>query len=451
MIIDKIFLGVKENIFEKIINFIIRFLEPIIFLNFLSLSKYGEWLIIFALPFYLTISDLGFNTVITNEINMLIKKQKYLISNYLLKNLLSLITFFGIILGFVLFFLLTNSNFINFKYISIFELKLTLFFLIIFIIINQINGCLLRSIAATGFYYMEVRLSYLAKIIEIIFILFCLIFSDKFYFIALGILSSRLLLLIIIIFYLKKKIKWINKKKFFNLRIFFIKKFLYKSLLSCSFPLGQAIKVQLSTIFIGITLGPAYVVIINTYLTICRISSQFANIADGILKLEFAKLFIEKKINTLILYYSKNLYMTFFFSLFFTIILFIFGEAILQLWLSNKVFFNSEVFNILLLYSMMSTMFIPIVNILTSTNNFQNLSYIFLVTNILTAISISLFAKYGLTTVSLCYLFFEIILVFLSLILSLRLLKIKPQMLIINFQEMKITFYAIFNYFFKRI
>ena len=42
--------GVIENIFDKIVNILFRFLEPILFINFLGVSYYGEWLIIFAIP-----------------------------------------------------------------------------------------------------------------------------------------------------------------------------------------------------------------------------------------------------------------------------------------------------------------------------------------------------------------------------------------------------------------
>ena len=73
-IFKKIFSGSKENLIDRACTIVIRFIEPVIFLYFLSIEGYGEWLILITIPYYLSISELGFGDVITNEINMLKEK-----------------------------------------------------------------------------------------------------------------------------------------------------------------------------------------------------------------------------------------------------------------------------------------------------------------------------------------------------------------------------------------
>ena len=75
IILKRILTGGKENIIDRIIITIIRLLEPVIFLAFLSIETYGYWLILITIPYYLSISELGFGDVITNEINMLKEKK----------------------------------------------------------------------------------------------------------------------------------------------------------------------------------------------------------------------------------------------------------------------------------------------------------------------------------------------------------------------------------------
>ena len=107
IILKRILTGGKENIIDKIIITIIRLLEPVIFLSFLSIETYGYWLILITIPYYLSISELGFGDVITNEINMLKEKKKLKYSKYLFQNLLKFIiytTLFFLIIFFLIFF-----------------------------------------------------------------------------------------------------------------------------------------------------------------------------------------------------------------------------------------------------------------------------------------------------------------------------------------------------------
>ena len=76
IIFKKIFSGGKENLIDRFLTILIRFGEPIIFLSFLSVEGYGEWLILITIPAYLSISELGFGDVITNEINMFKERKK---------------------------------------------------------------------------------------------------------------------------------------------------------------------------------------------------------------------------------------------------------------------------------------------------------------------------------------------------------------------------------------
>ena len=98
----------KESITDRIITTIIRLLEPIIFLAFLSIETYGYWLILITIPYYLSISEIGFGDVITYEINMLKEKKKLEYCKYLFQNLLKFIiyiTLFFLIIFFFIFFL----------------------------------------------------------------------------------------------------------------------------------------------------------------------------------------------------------------------------------------------------------------------------------------------------------------------------------------------------------
>jgi O-antigen/teichoic acid export membrane protein len=454
---ERIFLGIKENLIEKFVTILLRILEPIIYLHFLSLEHYGEWLIIYSLPYYLALSDLGFGSVVTNQINMLIEKKKILFSKYLINNLITLTilfnVFFGIIFYLILFFLY-SLNLIHINLISEKQFLLILILLTFVMAFNQINNIFLRLLAASGYYHFEVRLSYLVRILELILIYVSFIYFNKnLFYISLAILSSRLIFFLIILYFAKLKIFWLKIQFFYklNLKKKFILKYWSLSILSCIFPVGQALRIQASTTMIGFFINPTVVAMISIYLTISRIVIQFTNTADGILKIEFAKTFIKKKHNLLRKYYIYNFYLTFIIAILLSVFLFFFGQNILKFWLHNKVTYDSFLFNTLLIYSLFSSLYIPAVNILTSSNNFKKLSIQFIFLNTMCLLTIIfLIKKYQLYACIYSMLFYEFLLLIMALKLGLNVLKIKIKEFFFSTKELN-YFISIFLSKFKKI
>jgi hypothetical protein len=87
-----------------------------------------------------------------------------------------------------------------------------------------------------------------------------------------------------------------------------------------------------------------------------------------------------------------------------------FGEFFLKIWLDEKIPFYKEIFILFLLYGLIYSTSISIVNPLFSTNNFKKISLIFLTNSILFVISLKFFSQsLGLIFVSINFVFFEII------------------------------------------
>jgi O-antigen/teichoic acid export membrane protein len=65
-------LGFLSNLFGKFSSSIIQLVQVPVFLHFWSMSLYGEWLIVTAIPVYLSFSNIGFGNVAGNEMSMLV-------------------------------------------------------------------------------------------------------------------------------------------------------------------------------------------------------------------------------------------------------------------------------------------------------------------------------------------------------------------------------------------
>lgn len=435
-IFKKIFSGSKENLIDRACTIVIRFIEPVVFLYFLSIEGYGEWLILITIPYYLSISELGFGDVITNEINMLKEKKKIIYCRYLFQNLLKFIIYITIFLLIIFFLSLYNFDLFIFKTISSNKLTDILIFLAIYTLASQINGVFIKFLSINNKYNLSVKLNYLNKIFEIFFIsIFLFIFNDLVY-VALVILIVKTIFLFVTIFYVKKYVAWFNLSNFRNFKILisknFFKKYFAKSILYAGMPLGQIFRIQATTLIIGLTLGPEILVIVNVYLTLARLPIQIANIADGIIKIELAKLYMKENFLLFKKYFITNIFFATFVGILYLIFMSFAGELFLNYWLNQKITYYHNIFIILLFYGFIYTVTISISNPLFSTNNFKFISIIFLSTNIIATITLKVFSeKYGLIFVAFNFVLLEIIYFFSCFISSKKVFNL-------NFSEYKL-------------
>ena len=157
-------------------------------------------------------------------------------------------------------------------------------------------------------------------------------------------------------------------------------------------------------------MGPEILVIVNVYLTLARLPIQIANIADGIIKIELAKLYMKENFLLFKKYFITNIFFATFVGILYLIFMSFAGELFLNYWLNQKITYYHNIFIILLFYGFIYTVTISISNPLFSTNNFKFISIIFLSTNIIATITLKIFSeKYGLIFVAFNFVLLEII------------------------------------------
>ena len=279
---------------------------------------------------------------------------------------------------------------------------------------SQINGVFNKFLSINNYFNLSVRLNYLNKIFEFILISIILFLSSNLLFVSLSVLFTKFIFLLISIYFVKKNIKWFKIENFqklkFSIKKNFLKKYIFKSLLYSSMPIGHILRLQVTTLIIGITLGPAILVLINIYLTVARFPIQIANIADAIIKIELAKLYMKDKLIVFKKYFSTNILFVFTIGIIYLILIYFTGEHLIYLWLDGKIEYYNSVFIIFTLYGFVYTISISILNPLLSTNNFKQISIIFLSINIFAILSLKLLSKdFGVLFVAINFLFFEIV------------------------------------------
>ena len=64
-------LGFLSNWVSRLAGSLIQLVQVPVFLHFWSVPMYGEWIAVNAIPSYLSFSNIGFGSVASNEMTML--------------------------------------------------------------------------------------------------------------------------------------------------------------------------------------------------------------------------------------------------------------------------------------------------------------------------------------------------------------------------------------------
>ena len=76
----RLFLGFLSNVVSKFATSVIQLVQVPVFLHFWSVPLYGEWMIVTAIPTYLSLSNMGFGNVAGNEMTMMVARGEALAS-----------------------------------------------------------------------------------------------------------------------------------------------------------------------------------------------------------------------------------------------------------------------------------------------------------------------------------------------------------------------------------
>ncbi len=412
IILNRILKGVSENVVDRFINVIIKFIEPIIFLNLATIEIYGTWLVIFSLPAYIMISDLGFSTVGQNQINMNVKLNKFNLAQKNFLNTLNLSIILNVVFSLLFFIILKeffDNGFLKLESVKSNEFYKIAIFLIIYTFVHQLNGLFVSIYAAQNKYYFKIRLGYLSKIVETFLIFYCLYNNYSFETILMYFLIGKILFFIFIIFDITKSYNWIKFQ--FKLEKNYIKDNLSHALAYLLFPITNALKYQSTNLIINSILGPKYVAFLSIYLTLARVIINLTSITDGIIKIELAKLWVSKQLKNLGKIFIFNIQVTLFASIVIILILSFSNQLIFNFWIGKDFSVNQNLFLILLISALFQSLFFSSVTLLTSTNNFKKITFYNFINAVIFILSLYIFININsnLLVVAILFLISDII------------------------------------------
>lgn len=374
--IRRVLNGVGANAFGQLVTVFVQLASLPVYMSVWSGDQYGKWLILAAVPIYISMADAGFIGVAINKMTMDYASGDIESANLVFSSSLVFVAALSLLL-FVLSVIVIF--FLGIEYFSEGDNAWVLMFLLVSSFISLYVNFFDAIPRASGNYALGVYLVNFVRLIE-----WCggvasfFMVSDSFYSVALGGMLVKLFFVLIINAYLIKRFRdfrW----TFFNFSFSIIRDMLPKAFAYLCFPVGNALNLQGAVFVGGYFFGPLFVAQFSTFRTISRVVIQMMTMVNRSLWPEITRAwaigdkFLVKKI------YNKGSYLSLAASVGVVLVVFAFSDFILSKWTGGKIPNNELMLGLLLIATAISGAGQLGVVVLLATNNHSRIAVLYLI------------------------------------------------------------------------
>jgi O-antigen/teichoic acid export membrane protein len=254
-----------------------------VFFHFWGTSLYGEWMIVSAIPAYLSFSNIGFGSVAGNEMTMLVSGGDRDGALRVFQSCWWLIACIcgcvGLLLGPVLY-LLPVSHYLRIHSISPIDTKWIVFYLGLSVLLGQLEQLLQSAYTCIGRYPYG---SFIKSVMSL------LAFAAMMIPVALGhgprttalvFAAANAVGTIFLCFLVRHDIPWIEFGwKYASFAE--IRRLAAPAIAFMGFPIGNALNLQGTLLAVGYVLGPVSVAIFSTARTVSRVALQMVQMVNA--------------------------------------------------------------------------------------------------------------------------------------------------------------------------
>jgi O-antigen/teichoic acid export membrane protein len=287
--LQRIRLGLAANSFGIVVRLGIQILQVPIFLMFWGVDRYGEWILLFSIPAYIALSDLGMSAAGTNLLCREVARNNYDRARTIYWAIWTFTTLTSLALGIAVFIGVaqTADSHFGFKHIVGTEFRATLIWLCLSVVIRMQIGVLWSAYTSLGRYGEATFIDSLTQLLELAVMTIILALARDAGSVALGLVGVRLSSLFYSLGRVAKAANWVCKPRFVGIlpeiHVLFV-----PAMMLMVFPLGNALGMQGIDILVGTSLGGTALVGFTTTRTFVRLIDQGVNIAFRIVQPEAA-------------------------------------------------------------------------------------------------------------------------------------------------------------------
>jgi O-antigen/teichoic acid export membrane protein len=350
--------GFSATAVGPLITALVQVVSVPLFLRAWGPHLYGEWLVMSAVPAYLSVTDIGFGSVAGNDMAMRVAASdrdgalKTFQSTFVLVAAISLVV---AAIGCCVIFVAPVTEWLHIGMIDGEQARLILMFLSIYALATIQGSVLLSAFRSDGQYSLGVSGLNAVRLLETAAMLLALGLHARPVSVAFAATSVRIVGTSFLYAVLRNKLPWIRlgcTKASFQC----VKELARPAVAFMAFPAGNAISIQGMTLLIGILLGPVAVATFNPMRTLSRFAYQVIDSIKNALWPELSTAYGKHNWALARKLHRSCCQIAFWFAAVAVIALAIAGPGIFRIWTQQRVVMNVQCFYVLLIVVVASSL-----------------------------------------------------------------------------------------------
>lgn len=350
--------GIGANIYSQVVIAGIQLVGIPILLRAWGTHTYGEWLILFALPSYLSMTDLGFSISAANDMTAQVARGNKSEALAVFQSIFAFLIFVTVIMITVIvatLFLLPDSYFFHLVQYSSSKTRLILLLLTCSVFMRIFDGINQAGFRSNGEYAVHATIYTTVGLTQQLSIWVTALLGYGLLGAALSYTVVTLVCIPCTSLFLVVRHRWL-RFGFKSARFHEVRRLSVPALGNVGIPLAQSLSNQGMVIIVGTILGPSTLVAFSTLRTLTRLAFQILIGISNAAEPEFASFALETDTRYLENLFGQIMRLSFWSASPLILILFFFGNVIFKAWTSGKVPMNETLFLWLLATVMSQTL-----------------------------------------------------------------------------------------------
>jgi O-antigen/teichoic acid export membrane protein len=382
-IISRVKRGAAAQVFTHFTNITIQVTTVPLLLHFWGLHVYGEWLVLSALPSYLSMGDLGFVAATCNDMAILVAKGDRQTARRVFQTtsfLVAVVASIGVLLTAALARSTSMIRWLDLGYISRSDAELLLPLFSAYVVLVVATNVLYAGFFCQGNYGHGTFLTAAIRLLEFLLLAFAVYLGARPLAAASALAAGRLLGNIVMYARLRGASPWLGSGVGWpDLTV--IRRLLPSATAFSLFPLGNALNLQGIIIAVNASLGGLAVAGFSTLRTLTRFPVQIVNSINGVVQPEMARAFGNADAPLIRRIHRLSFRVSLWVSFTAAVGLSIFGGLILRVWTHGRVPMDRQLFTVLLGASAVNMLWQASLMTAYATNRHRGLSALYALVN----------------------------------------------------------------------
>ncbi|MBC2710774.1 MAG: lipopolysaccharide biosynthesis protein [Desulfosarcina sp.] len=287
---ERLLKGIGAQGFSQVVQIFIRLAEVPLLLSFWGTQLYGEWLMLSAIPAYLSIGDGGFAGAACREMTMRSGTGNRNSTLIVFQSTWVLLVVVSMVMGLLAFGFVQVApldDWLGFSSMTAFEIKIALLLLVLFVLVGFQIGLLNGGFWVAGRYSSGMYLIAVTQVLEFGGLATAVLLGGGPVQAACGYLCGRLLGTGLMWLGQWRVCPWLRHGVSYA-SLAELRRLAAPAFASLSFPLGNALNIQGMRLVVGLVLGPSAVALFVPLRTLSRLVMQPAAIINRLIEPELA-------------------------------------------------------------------------------------------------------------------------------------------------------------------